>query len=503
MEKQEKEFILTNEFFNKYPFIISLKKGNVTQEELNDIYLKSENFTRTIDIIINGENYKISFIDKDKELIDIYFSQNKKVILLLDECFKQPKKIEFLNIDNLKIKTMNIFRNLTFSAIQKLKIKYEVNINQNNIIIKEKMNIIPKNIFEVHQYFYENINKFKSLIEQKEGEYEINPLLLSSNFNDFFPEIKIEDTFTFILNEQRIRFFNKINEFVKTNKIYYWIVGSDGIGKSLSLLYYSKFLNHKIIYFNLKLYANCGSIEEIKKYIHADFHKLFIKNVYTGDFKIFESDSLENAINNNFNAAIKAIEKEVNHNLSPMLFFWEYLFAFIKSSHCEEKTLIILDQYSSDKSDPNSKYLINIINHINNFKNSNKLIISSSINNTGNKYELIKSITNYFGLLENKNFTNLLLKSYEKEDNQNIIKFKSESNNYEESEEEELFDNIEEIETKENDIGKKNNETISSHLKVNEKTKIDNKNEDFDEKSVYDFCEIILNEEMEKKKKAL
>ena len=53
-----------------------------------------------------------------------------------------------------------------------------------------------------------------------------------------------------------------------------------------------------------------------------------------------------------------------------------------------------------------------------------------------------------------KRIIKILLEKFE------IVKFKSENNICEESEEEELFEKNEEIETKENDINNKNNEII-------------------------------------------
>ena len=39
------------------------------------------------------------------------------------------------------------------------------------------------------------------------------------------------------------------------NKLFYYIIGLDGIGKSLSLLNFSLFNRYKFIYFNIKLYT--------------------------------------------------------------------------------------------------------------------------------------------------------------------------------------------------------------------------------------------------------
>ena len=125
---------------------------------------------------------------------------------------------------------------------------------------------------------------------------------------------------------------------------------------------------------------------------------------------------------------------------------------------------IILDQYKSDVSDINYVGLNSIIKFILNNKKTLriKLIINSSVDNTSNKYILLRNLSQIFLDVNPSNFSKLLF--------------------------EEPLDNI----------NLYNNENIISRTRQN--TEI---NDELNNKKDCEFCEKIFKIEREKRKKAL
>ena len=84
---------------------------------------------------------------------------------------------------------------------------------------------------------------------------EIDPHLLSFNFYEIFSDnVKKEKTFKLIINKKRKKFIQNIEDFLNSGKKFLWITGSDGIGKTVSLMLYSIISNDNVLYFNLKLF---------------------------------------------------------------------------------------------------------------------------------------------------------------------------------------------------------------------------------------------------------
>ena len=66
--------------------------------------------------------------------------------------------------------------------------------------------------------------------------------------------MKKEKTFKLIINKKRKKFIQNIGDFLNSGKKFLWITGSDGIGKTVSLMLYSIISNDNVLYFNLKLF---------------------------------------------------------------------------------------------------------------------------------------------------------------------------------------------------------------------------------------------------------
>ena len=82
------------------------------------------------------------------------------------------------------------------------------------------------------------VNNYKNyeIIMSLNNNIKFNPLFLSANFYEIFPEVGITTNFEFIINEERKLLLKKLKLFIENEKKYYWIIGSDGIGKSITLL---------------------------------------------------------------------------------------------------------------------------------------------------------------------------------------------------------------------------------------------------------------------------
>ena len=103
---------------------------------------------------------------------------------------------------------------------------------------------------------------------------------------------------------------------------------------------------------------------------------------------------------------------------------------------------IILDQYKSDISDPNNAGLNSIIQFIINFKDKCKLklIISSSVDNTSNKYVLLNNLSKIYLNSNQTDLSSLLVD--ESLDNINIYNNENISSKTEEfSEKDDVLDN--------------------------------------------------------------
>ena len=95
-----------------------------------------------------------------------------------------------------------------------------------------------------------------------------------------------------------------------------------------------------------------------------------------------------------------------------------------------EKYIIIIDQYKSDKSDPDFEGLNEILNLYYNTKQNIKFIISSSINNISNKLALLRNLSNINLDLNQKYLSKLIysqnLDSINLDNNKNIMTIEKE-----------------------------------------------------------------------------
>lgn len=384
---------ITDNFFKREPFIIQLKEGELTSSMLDDIYKESNSFKKVIaNFEISNEKYDISFI-KNNDLISFQFYKNNKIIYVFDDFLLQPKELN-IDIDNLDTKSMKIYTLTAYNLIKRIFLnngKYTLTENESlNIIeLRTKVITIPDDIIDIYLNIEENNKNYQTLINLK-NNITFNPLFLSSNFYDIFPEVENSTNFELILNDERKLLLKKLKLFIESNKKYYWFIGSDGIGKSITLLYFASLKNYKVVYFNLKLYVNSSKEEVFHQFFYKDIQRFYIKDIKTKEYS--------NGINFNYSQNIKRIEKSIKKNYDPDLsLFWNYIYNFI-ITNLGKDYIIIFDQYKSEKYDYKFKGLNKIVNTIRNYNANIKLILSTSINNTDSKENFIKNLDNIYNI---------------------------------------------------------------------------------------------------------
>ena len=442
MEKKiiKSSSISLSNILNHVHFIIYSPFLKLTQKDIYSIYSESKSFSKALENYkISNEKYKIIFEDEDNDHKKINFYKEDKLIESQNNILKTPYEIRFENINEIEEKIMHIFKEEAYTRLTFYldgeKDKYESIIESDkkkHLLVKKRSFEISKEIFEIT---LEKNKNLKELEDFQQKTIKLDLKYLSSNYDSIFTKSQ-KDEFIFMLNEERINFFNKINEFINSNKLFYYITGSDGIGKSISLLYYSSLRKNKFLYLNIKSYNNEENDFKFRNLFYNDIQKLFLFQ--------YPEQSIEQ-INFSYLSYINSLEDNVKiekqNNKDNIGKIFIYILCFLKVYPIYNYT-IILDQYKSDISDPNNAGLNSIIQFIINFKDKCKLklIISSSVDNTSNKYVLLNNLSKIYLNSNQTDLSSLLVD--ESLDNINIYNNENISSKTEEfSEKDDVLDN--------------------------------------------------------------
>ena len=396
-----------NSLLNSRSFVIYASNIKLTQEIIYNIYKSSAFFTKTlINFCLSGNDYDINFIDSEDTISIEIINKEKNYHFLIKEILKKPFEVKFENITGIKMEKLYIFKKNTYEklifwiSLYNNQIFYEEDEKEKVLFVKNINFKIPDEIIAAAEEFKKN-NDLKNPSELSIKDMKINPLSLSSNFYFIFTDVLKKKDFVFILNEERIEFIKKLFEFVSSKKKFYYISGTEGIGKSLSLLYFSSLNIKRVLYFNIKLYYKAKDEEEFDKIFSNDLHKFFL-------FKYESENKEENNIEfSNTMIEIKSkLKKKYKDNV-------EKLFSYILSlfqCFAGEEYIIIIDQYKSDFIDNNFEGLNSIVSFILNYQRSIlvKLIVSSSIDNTSNKFMLLRNLSNIYLDLHKNNVADLI-----------------------------------------------------------------------------------------------
>ena len=386
-----------------FPLALILENNFVSLKQQNEIYIKSENFQTNIkEYDINGKKYNISFSKIDNQFIEILFNECNLDNIFNEQILLTPLTIKFQSENGTEIK--NIFKEeIIFYIERNLKKEYELieeKNKENSYIIQLKKYKINKEIENLYLSFQENYT-LKYIEMQKLEELTINPEILTPNFLEIFDTYITDNKFTIFFNKLRCELIDSIYKFIDSNLIYYWIIGSDGIGKSitlalLSILIYKKY---NFIYFNTKMFSN--NEINFKNSFYNELYKLHFLNISE---KVRKKKEIEFEI---LLSKFEEIyfEKDCPKNQK----FWKFLDILIDNFYFP--LVIIIDQYKNNVFDPDYKYLNKFIMNIKGKKislkkNALKVIFSSSINNTDTKFSFINNLKKIIGINENNIFIN-------------------------------------------------------------------------------------------------
>jgi len=390
---------------NKIPFSIYCDGIKLPMDKIYEDSGKYQNNLN--DFKINKVSYKIEFskIDSYEHNMTIY---QKDALLFSENLLLKPKLLKFegldINVDNIYIYSRDQIRGIIyyFSRDYRLLDNNNNNLeNDDNYQTLEFITLTKKNYFEYDTKIYldykDKANTFfqenKNIIN--DDIIKINPILLSFNFYSIFKKILVEETFELFLNDDRKKFIDQIDNFANSEKKFLWLVGSHGIGKTISLMYYTLINSDKVFYINLKILNE--NEKKMKELLVNDLIKyIYFKN-REKDIKAFaNAQSNLKYLVNNF-STIDQNQKNLKTNYK--LWIWlknilEHLF------FKEPPSIIILDQYRDNDSDYNYQYLNDFIDYID-YDKKCKLIISTSINNYDIQSNFYNNI-NHFSINKNE-----------------------------------------------------------------------------------------------------
>ena len=333
---------------------------------------------------------KVTYQCQNKFLL-INFPEIKQTIKI----FQTPIKIkdEETNSEQGKIFNEASLENL-FRLQSK---KYDIYNGKIKISSKGELNEIPEELI-IKEKKVDEYSLFNLLNVKKEmPENEMNDTIETNNItplNINSLNIKRNQKILIII-EKRKDLIKEIKEFISSSDITLKIFGCDGIGKSWTFLYLTTLINDfNIIYFNLKeIYQSPNMLKTIE-YQLMTYFSTNLNHINNEIRKDIISKNLYQSYKNKIENLEKMFTRESD--------FWSIFHYLIKNNDNNmQKLVFIIDQYKSE----NDK--LNQIDKIQNEINENglniKLIISSSINDTGVKSDFIG-----------------ILKNFEKEENTNI-----------------------------------------------------------------------------------
>ena len=393
-------YIIKEKSLQLIPFLLYYRD---TKLPIESIYVDSFKYNVGLNNFqINSYIFSISFRKINQYKCKMFFYSKRgfefSCTLLYEPIFLDLKDLQ------LNMQSIYLYSDWQLSKIiKKYKLYYQF-VDESGTILDEnnnceslkKVTVYKKKIYDVDKEIYskllEKYFKFLEFIEsnKKIEMIDIDPLLLSFNFHHIFKNNSYkEKEFKLILNEERNKFIKSIKDFVNSEKEYLWILGSDGIGKTISFMYYTLISDCNVLYLNLKLFnennpdANENFVNDIIKYFYLkknniDSNSLInLKNelIYIFKYVIFISQS-----NNK-----KLTAKD----------FWTHLknlFDYLYYISSQNSIIIILDQYRDLSIDSDHENLNKFFNFVH--QKNCKVIISCSVNNYSIQSSFFSNIQN-------------------------------------------------------------------------------------------------------------
>ena len=406
--RNKNEDVITGEKHKK--LLESLEKIEIgasinakTFEEITEL----KNATNIFLFQKNKFGYYISYnIDKDQRTIYIY---------------KVPKLIGKFHNNSLTV-------NICYSDAQIRKIipnpnnenyeKFALSKDGKRVITKKVNSLESKEIL----YIFNDVNDFNlESLEKKPlfvmdnslSQTKIEPISINRGFFYYFsiPPL-FRKKYSFIKTKKREKFLEKLGDFISWPEVNtFYLTGPRGIGKSVTLIYFSSLNIFHIFYINLELILE-QKVEISRKILKYEIIRFF-GNSY---------DSIDNNHKKNIDNFINGFSLE---NLQK--FFISIINVFKEVYDRNKPKILIFDNYSEDIKGFNlDDFLSN-----ENFNNNFKFIISLSLGNYITKIGIENSLEyneeakleiNFFSNFFDESETSLLLENSEDEQIKNSLK---------------------------------------------------------------------------------
>ena len=253
--------------------------------------------------------------------------------------------------------------------------------------IDDERDIFKNYIDRRHYNIILNYNKVNNI---KKNE-------ISIYFNEICIHDKSKTNFNFIFDNNRLELMNKIDKFFDSQNKFYWILGSDGIGKTVTFLVYSSLLKKfRKLYLNLKLFYKT-EIDRVENIFFNEIKRLFLTNNNNLDLYYDYYLKIIYLLKEKSKVVLQQLKDKdyiwINiYNKGGIIYFWILLFIFLeiydslKIKDFLFDLLVIIDQYKSAEIDPQYINLNKLLLKVNDIKNYKmKILIACSINNYDNK----------------------------------------------------------------------------------------------------------------------
>ena len=417
----DKNYIIESNLLRQ-PFLLYIENTVLPMET---IFSNSNKYLKDLeDFEINKKKYEIKFnkINEYESEMSLFINKDFEFSCTL---LYQPIKLNLKDL-NLSVEEINLYSEKQLKQIiSTYDLKYLFFDNNDTTLDPSKshkslkeVTIMRKKIYDVdNKIFLDMIEKYLEFldIDKSQKIIEINPLLLSFNFKDIFKEKMINDkTFKLILNEDRNKFIQRITDFINSEKKFLWMVGSDGIGKTISFMYYTLISEENILYLNLKLF-NENNYKAEENLANDIIRYFYIKKV-NKDSKALKNTKgqLIYILNSIFSSQTNS-KKLLKNNFWLLL---KNLVFEISIAHYDKPLIIILDQYRDLNIDVNYQFLNDFFESVN--KKNSKVIISSSINNYNIESTFFNNIKNFSfssdceeAYLDNSEFNDIIFDEYD------------------------------------------------------------------------------------------
>lgn len=272
----------------------------------------------------------------------------------------------------------------------------EINFEEVKYINAKKELLFEDENFK--RYIYRKI----TTIKLKKGVQSIEKELISFYFDEIILNDKSNKNFNVIIDDNRLELMERINKFFYSQDLFYWIMGSDGIGKTVTVLVFSSLLRkYKILYLNVKLFYK-KNYTQSKNIFLNEIKRIFLTNE-NGEEELSYLKYIYQILISKMITEKSEVE-DIN-------IFWQLLFKFLEIYNSIKlpnlDILIIVDQYKSLNYDKDFAHLNKLtfkISEMSKLTYRIKLLLISSINNFDIKTVFLENL--YILSFETSSFLN-------------------------------------------------------------------------------------------------